>query len=315
MRPVRRYLAAGASGASRTRVKDRAWSTSTQRKAVDHECASAGRCSLARTPRPVVAPGAVTAPAWRGVALSVGLGLLLLGLVFNKEVLAAVQTWNSSTAYNHCFLVIPIAALFAVGPPCRPRWHPARPMPAAILLGLPLALIWLAVGAAGHHGGPANRRHQLRRVAVPGGSGQAFVVGLAGPLLYLYFLVPFGEFLTPRLQDITTWFIRHGLETLRHSGLYRRLRHRDSARHVLRRRGVCRPALPDRLDRVRLPLRADDVPQPGAPRRVHRGFHRRAGHRQRRSAASGSSTSAICWAVPRPPRPTTSSTAGFSSRS
>ena len=37
---------------------------------------------------------------------------------------------------------------------------------------------------------------------------------LAGPLLYLYFLVPFGEFLTPKLQDITTWFIRHGLEIL-----------------------------------------------------------------------------------------------------
>ncbi len=30
----------------------------------------------------------------------------------------------------------------------------------------------------------------------------------------LYFLVPFGEFLTPGLQDITTFFIRHGLEML-----------------------------------------------------------------------------------------------------
>jgi exosortase/archaeosortase family protein len=37
---------------------------------------------------------------------------------------------------------------------------------------------------------------------------------MAGPLLYLYFLVPFGEFLTPRLQDFTTWFIRHGLDIL-----------------------------------------------------------------------------------------------------
>jgi hypothetical protein len=27
---------------------------------------------------------------------------------------------------------------------------------------------------------------------------------MSGPLLYLYFLVPFGDFLTPRLQDITT---------------------------------------------------------------------------------------------------------------
>jgi exosortase len=38
--------------------------------------------------------------------------------------------------------------------------------------------------------------------------------GMAGPLLYLYFLVPFGDFLTPRLQDFTTWFIQQGLNVL-----------------------------------------------------------------------------------------------------
>ena len=37
---------------------------------------------------------------------------------------------------------------------------------------------------------------------------------LAGPLLYLYFLVPFGAFLTPKLQDITTVFVAHGLPML-----------------------------------------------------------------------------------------------------
>ena len=37
---------------------------------------------------------------------------------------------------------------------------------------------------------------------------------MAGPLLYLYFLVPFGEFLTPKLQDITTWFIGQGVDIL-----------------------------------------------------------------------------------------------------
>jgi len=37
---------------------------------------------------------------------------------------------------------------------------------------------------------------------------------MAGPLLYLYFLVPFGDFLTPRLQDFTTWFIQQGLNIL-----------------------------------------------------------------------------------------------------
>ena len=37
---------------------------------------------------------------------------------------------------------------------------------------------------------------------------------LAGPLLYLYFLVPFGAFVTPKLQDVTTVFVAHGLPLL-----------------------------------------------------------------------------------------------------
>ena len=55
------------------------------------------------------APVAGAAPEWRRVAAPLALGLLLLGALFNKEVVAAVQTWDASTAYNHCFLIIPIA--------------------------------------------------------------------------------------------------------------------------------------------------------------------------------------------------------------
>ena len=54
-------------------------------------------------------PAAVTGQEWRRVGLAIGLGLLLLGGLFNPEVTAAVRTWETSTAYNHCFLVIPIA--------------------------------------------------------------------------------------------------------------------------------------------------------------------------------------------------------------
>ena len=37
---------------------------------------------------------------------------------------------------------------------------------------------------------------------------------LCGPLLYLYFLVPFGDFLVPALQDFTAAFVMHGLDML-----------------------------------------------------------------------------------------------------
>ena len=52
------------------------------------------------------APAAVTAAEWRRAAVPLTLGLLLLGALFNREVVAAVQTWEASTAYNHCFLII-----------------------------------------------------------------------------------------------------------------------------------------------------------------------------------------------------------------
>src|SRR3954469_14306746 len=88
-------------------------------------------------------PGAVTLPEWRRVLWPIGLGLLLLGGIFHREVAAAVQTWNDSTAYNHCFLVIPIAAYLLWVRGFARGGGGARPWRPAVLLGLPLALVWL----------------------------------------------------------------------------------------------------------------------------------------------------------------------------
>ena len=64
------------------------------------------------------APVLIEAPP-RAVSLGWYRALLLLvvvlGLLFHREVAAAVRTWNDSTAYNHCFLIIPIALLSFLG--------------------------------------------------------------------------------------------------------------------------------------------------------------------------------------------------------
>ena len=59
---------------------------------------------------------ATTAPASRlavpsGFALAVGTAALLL--VFWPECQAAVSVWIASTAYGHCFLVLPMALYLA----------------------------------------------------------------------------------------------------------------------------------------------------------------------------------------------------------
>jgi exosortase A len=142
------------------------------------------------------------------------LGVLLLGVLFNKEVVAAVQTWDASTAYNHCFLVIPIVLYLLWDRRFDLVGIPPRPMPAALLLGLPLALVWLMAERLGIMEGRQLVAISFVEVLFLAILGKRLWWAMAGPLLYLYFLVPFGEFLTPRLQDITTWFIRNGLEIL-----------------------------------------------------------------------------------------------------
>ena len=155
-----------------------------------------------------------TVTAWRRVAVPLALGLLLLGLLFNREVVAAVQTWNVSTAYNHCFLIIPIALYLIWDRRFDLDGIPPRPMPMAVLLGLPLAVVWLIAERLGMMEGRQLVAVTFVEVLFLAMLGTRLWWALAGPLLYLYFLVPFGEFLTPKLQDITTWFIRHGLEIL-----------------------------------------------------------------------------------------------------
>jgi exosortase A len=155
-----------------------------------------------------------TRPAWLPAVWPVAVGALLLGLLFNQEVAAAVQTWIDSTAYNHCFLVIPIAAYLLWERKAELVNIAPDPMPAAVVLGIPVALVWLAAERLGILEGrqlAALTFLQLLFLAV---LGRRLYWAACGPLLYLYFLVPFGDFLTPRLQDVTTWFIRHGLAIL-----------------------------------------------------------------------------------------------------
>lgn len=155
-------------------------------------------------------PRAVSVGWYRTLLLLV----VVLGLLFHGEVVAAVQTWNNSTAYNHCFLVIPIAFYLLWDRRAALVGVPRQLMPMALLLGVPLAAVWLVSERLGIMEGRQLAAVSFVEVLFLAMLGKRLWWAVAGPLLYLYFLVPFGEFLTPGLQDITTFFIRHGLEIL-----------------------------------------------------------------------------------------------------
>ena len=203
------------------------------------------------------APAVITrdiAAAWRsqrGAAITLAVGVLALGLLFHEELVAAIHTWIASTAYNHCFLVIPIAAYLVWDRRETLHGFAAEPVPLVALAGIPLALAWLLAERLGIMEGRqlvAMSFVELLALAV---LGWRLWWQLAGPLLYLYFLVPFGAF-----PDAEATGHHHGVRPAwprpaADPRLHQRLHDRDPRRHVLYRRGLRRFALPDRLDRVR----------------------------------------------------------------
>ncbi len=90
----------------------------------------------------------------------------------------------------------------------------ASPYPLAALAAMPLALAWLLAERLGIMEGRQLVAMTFVELLFFTVLGPRLWWRLAGPLLYLYFLVPFGAFLTPKLQDFTTVFVAHGLPFL-----------------------------------------------------------------------------------------------------
>lgn len=161
-----------------------------------------------------VAPAAATGP-WHALRPGVPIlaaGVVAWALLFRPEIARAVETWDASTAYGHCWFVLPIALYLAwdrraaaVGLAPRPILWPA-------LLAIPGALAWLAAERVGIMEGRqlvAVGFLQLLFLAV---LGWRLAWAFSAPLLYLFFLVPFGAFLTNDLQRFTAVFTDIGLQ-------------------------------------------------------------------------------------------------------
>ena len=150
----------------------------------------------------------------RGARLGLLTGLAALGVLFHTEIALAVKTWIASTAYNHCFLVIPIVTFLIWDRRASLRGLATMPIPLVALLAAPLGIVWLAAERLGIMEGRQLAAVSMVEVLFLAMLGRRLWSAVSGPLLYLYFMVPFGEFLTPKLQDVTTWFTRLGLDIL-----------------------------------------------------------------------------------------------------
>jgi exosortase A len=149
---------------------------------------------------------------WHLSALAAVIAAILAA--FWYEASNAVVVWWQYPTYSHCFLIIPIALWLAWNKRSDLAGVTPKAAPVVLLALVPVLLAWFA--------GYFVMINELRQFAVIGmievaifalfGPGVFRI--LAFPALYLFFLVPFGEYLIPPMQQFATAFTDRALTLL-----------------------------------------------------------------------------------------------------
>lgn len=155
-----------------------------------------------------------TVARYRVALLAIGLGLVALAFAFSEEGVRAVHQWVSSTAYNHCFLILPIAAWLFWDRRHRLHDLTPRPFPLAVPLAAAFAIVWFIAQRLGVMEGRQLLVVAMLQALLLGVLGPSVYRAMIAPFLYLFFLVPFGGFLVPALKHFTTHFVGTGLDVL-----------------------------------------------------------------------------------------------------
>lgn len=153
-------------------------------------------------------------PVFVPAAAGLSLGLAAWGLLFLPECVAAVGVWRASDTYGHCFLILPMAAYLAWDRRAALAGLAPQPLPLLAPLALPVAAVWFLAERLGVMEGRQLAAIAALELLVLTVLGWRLFRALLAPLLFLVFLVPFGAFVTPLLQQFTAGFIVRGLNVL-----------------------------------------------------------------------------------------------------
>jgi exosortase A len=154
----------------------------------------------------VLGSTAPEAARWRWPLAGLVLAVLLLLVLYRDTLVAMVLIWHRSETFAHCFLVPPISLWLAWRN--RARLQGLQPAPQAWLL-LPLALaaaLWWVADIASVNAATQFAFTAMLVLTVPALLGLAVARVLAFPLLFLFFMVPTGEFLLPVFMEWTADF-------------------------------------------------------------------------------------------------------------
>ena len=148
-----------------------------------------------------------SAQQWRLLGVALAAATVVLSYLFTQEILGAVRVWWGSTAYSHCFLVLPVVIYLIWDR--RNLLANAVPKPDFRMLALLplLSIAWLLVAVLNVLEAQQFVLMTMVQVMLVSVLGWRVYRMLLGPFLYLYLLVPSGEFLVPSLQDLTARFV------------------------------------------------------------------------------------------------------------
>ncbi len=151
---------------------------------------------------PIVRAGPL-ASAWSRHIVALAMATAAILLLFAGDALDMARIWWTSATFNHCILVLPIIVWLVWQ-----RLPDLRALaPRAWAPGLALVGAGGAAWLLGEAGNAALLRHfglvLMLQGSVVACLGKAVARGIAFPIFYAFFLVPFGEELVPPLQTLT----------------------------------------------------------------------------------------------------------------
>jgi len=144
--------------------------------------------------------------SWKWPLLALALAWALLAALYFSTAAAMVEIWNRSETFAHAWVVPPLSAWLVWRMRADLAQLAPRPAPRWLLALLPLGLLWLLGDLAAANAATQFALLGMGVALVPALLGTAVAGRLAFPLGFLFFAVPFGDFLTPWLVERTADF-------------------------------------------------------------------------------------------------------------
>lgn len=177
-----------------------------------------GDAAKPATASPETVSGAVpddsVSPGWRDALIALSVSIIGLCAIFWGTVSQMVETWYVSATFNHGFMIVPICLWLVWDRREAIEKYMPKPDFRGLLVIAVCMIAWTVASAAGVQSGMQFALVGMIQGAVFTVLGWRLVRAMLFPLMFLFFAVPFGDFLIPSLQDLTAVMVVEGLRLI-----------------------------------------------------------------------------------------------------